>query len=90
MILPNASQPPHALRRYNVTDLYRTHLAAEQMIAENIVRFMHDNPTAKLLVFLPDDTMINPREVAAFVAQKCIVASDDSGSLAALPGIGHS
>ena len=32
------------LRRYNVTHLYRAHLAAEQMIAENIVRFMHENP----------------------------------------------
>ena len=40
------------------------------MIAENIVRFMHDNPTMKLLVFLPDDVMINPREVADYVAQK--------------------
>ena len=58
------------LRRYNVTDLYRAHLAAEQMIAENTVRFMHDNPTVTLLVFLPDDAMINPREVADYVAQK--------------------
>ena len=32
------------LRRYDMARLYRTHLAAEQMIAENIVRFMHDNP----------------------------------------------
>ena len=59
-----------SLRRYNVNHLYRAHLAAEQMIAENIVRFMHDNPTMKLLVFLPDDVMINPREVADYVAQK--------------------
>jgi len=59
-----------ALRRYNVNHLYRAHLAAEQMIAENIVRFMHDNPTIKLVVFLPDDVMINPREVADYVAQK--------------------
>jgi hypothetical protein len=58
------------LRRYNVTRLYHAHLAAEQMIAEHIVRFMHDNPNAKLLVFLPDDAMINPREVAEFAAQK--------------------
>ena len=50
--------------------LYHAHLAAEQTIAENIVRFMHDNPTMKLLVFLPDDVMINPREVADYVAQK--------------------
>ena len=58
------------LRRYDLVRLYRTHLAAEQMIAENIVRFMHDNPEVKLLVFLPDDVMINPREVADFAAQK--------------------
>ena len=58
------------LRRYNLNHLYRAHLAAEQMIAENIVRFMHDNPMMKLLVFLPDDIMINPREVADYVAQK--------------------
>ena len=58
------------LRRYNVTHLYRAHVAAEQMIAENIVRFMHDNPTVKLLVLLPDDAMINPCEVADYVAQK--------------------
>jgi hypothetical protein len=53
-----------------VNHLYRAHLVAEQMIAENIVRFMHHNPTMKLLVFLPDDVMINPREVADYVAQK--------------------
>ncbi len=58
------------LRRYDVASLYRAHLAAEQMIAENIVRFMRANPNAKLLVFLPDDVMINPREVADFAAQK--------------------
>jgi hypothetical protein len=40
------------------------------MIAENIVRFMRAHPGAKLLVFLPDDVMINPREVADFAAQK--------------------
>jgi hypothetical protein len=59
-----------SLRRYNVNHLYRAHLAAEQIIAENIVRFVHDNPTMKLLVFLPDDVMITPREVADYVAQK--------------------
>lgn len=58
------------LRRYDVERLYRAHLAAEQMIAENIVRFRRDNPNAKLLVFLPNDAMINPREVADFAAQK--------------------
>ncbi|MEO6971612.1 MAG: ChaN family lipoprotein [Chthoniobacterales bacterium] len=58
------------LRRYDLARLYRTHLAAEQMIAENIVRFRRDHPEVKLLVFLPDDAMINPREVADFAAQK--------------------
>jgi hypothetical protein len=58
------------LRRYDLARLYRAHLAAEQMIAENIVRFMRDHPGVKLLVFLPDDVMINPREVADFAAQK--------------------
>jgi hypothetical protein len=58
------------LRRYNIARLYRAHLAAEQMIAENIVRFAHDNPKVKLLVFLPNDAMINPREVADYAAQK--------------------
>jgi hypothetical protein len=58
------------LRRYDLARLYRTHLAAEQIIAENIVRFMRDHPELKLLVFLPDDAMINPREVADFAAQK--------------------
>ncbi len=64
-----ASSSPR-LRRYDLPLLYRAHLAAEQMIAENIVRFRHDHPSAKLLVFLPDDAMINPREVADYVAQK--------------------
>lgn len=58
------------LRRYNLERLYRTHLAAEQMIADNIVRFRLDNPEAKLLVFLSNDGMINPREIADYVAQK--------------------
>ncbi|MEO8440118.1 MAG: ChaN family lipoprotein [Spartobacteria bacterium] len=58
------------LRRYNIDHLYRAHLAAEQSIAENIVRFVQENPGTKLLVFLPDDAMINPREVADYVAQK--------------------
>jgi hypothetical protein len=58
------------LRRYHVERLYRAHLAAEQMIAENIVRFMREHQDAKLLVFLPDDAMINPREVADYAAQK--------------------
>jgi len=58
------------LRRYDLPHLYRAHLAAEQMIADNIVRFMRDHLEVKLLVFLPDDAMINPREVADFAAQK--------------------
>lgn len=58
------------LRRYDLRRLYRAHLAAEQMIADNIVRFMRDHPEVKLLVFLPDDAMIDPREVADFAGQK--------------------
>lgn len=58
------------LRRYNLEQLYQAHLIAEQSIAENIVRFMHDHPGTKLIVFLPDDAMINPREVADYVAQR--------------------
>ncbi|MBA3831012.1 MAG: ChaN family lipoprotein [Chthoniobacterales bacterium] len=58
------------LRRYNIRRLYRAHLVAEQTIAENIVRFRREHPQWKLLVFLPNDAMIDPREVAAFAAQK--------------------
>jgi hypothetical protein len=58
------------LRRYDLARLYRVHLVAEQTIAENVVRFSHDHPGMKLIVFLPDDAMINPREVADFAAQK--------------------
>lgn len=61
------------LRRYDMARLYRAHLAAEQMTAENIVRFTRESPEVKLLVFLPDDVMINPREVADYVAQKTSV-----------------
>jgi hypothetical protein len=74
------------LRRYNVTHLYRAHLAAEQMIAENIVRFMHDNPTVKLLVSLPDDAMINPHEVADYVAQKALLQQMILDRSQGLPG----
>jgi Haem-binding uptake, Tiki superfamily, ChaN len=74
------------LRRYNMAHIYRAHLAAEQMIAENIVRFMHDNPTVKLLVFLPDDAMINPREVADYVAQKASLQQMILDRSQALPG----
>ena len=52
------------LRRYDVERLYRAHLAAEQMIAENIVRFVRANPNEKLIVFLPYDVIFNPLEVA--------------------------
>ncbi|MBA3651316.1 MAG: hypothetical protein H0W66_07530 [Chthoniobacterales bacterium] len=31
---------------------------------------MREHQDAKLLVFLPDDAMINPREVADYAAQK--------------------
>jgi hypothetical protein len=58
------------LRRYDVRRLFRAHLVAEETIAENIVRFRAAKPTTKLLIFLPNDIMIDPREVAAFVAQK--------------------
>lgn len=84
-LLPQDYQPPNPeayddfadrvstspqLRRYRPSRLFRAHLAAEQIIAENVVRFMHEHPATKLLVFLPDDIMINPSEVAAYVAQK--------------------
>ncbi len=84
-LLPRDYQPPHPeayddfadrvstsprLRRYGPSRLYRAHLAAEQIIAESIVHFTHEHPGTKLLVFLPDDIMINPPEVAAYVAQK--------------------
>ena len=39
------------LRRFDVTRLYRAHLAAEQVIAHNVVLFTHSNPKVKLLVF---------------------------------------
>jgi len=49
---------------------YRAHLAAEQTIAENVVRFGQAHPETKLIVLLPDDPLIDPREVAEFAAQK--------------------
>lgn len=58
------------LRRYDLRQLYRAHLVAEETIAENIVRFCREQAESKLLVFLPNDAMIDPREIAAFVAQK--------------------
>jgi Haem-binding uptake, Tiki superfamily, ChaN len=111
-LLPNDYRPPQDafdnfadrvtasahLRRYDLVRLYRLHLAAEQMIAENIVRFMRDRPGVKLLVLLPDDVMINSRDVADFVAQKAalqqlildrsgwqIVPQKPSATTAALP-----
>jgi hypothetical protein len=58
------------LRRYNFAQLYRAHLALEQMIAENILRFIHEHAGTKLMVVLPADLMIEPQEIADFVAQK--------------------
>ncbi len=58
------------LRRYDMRHLYRVHLVAEQTIAENIVRFRREHAESKLLVFLPNDAMIDPREIADFAAQK--------------------
>lgn len=58
------------LRHENLRRLYRAHLIAEQTIAENIVRFRNAHAATKLLIFLPNDIMINPHEIAAFVAQK--------------------
>gem|GEM_PF-3178104 len=64
------AQTSSLLRRYNLRRLYRAHLVAEQTIAQNVVRFIRDNSNAKLLVFVPDDLMISPREIADFAAQK--------------------
>ena len=58
------------LRRYNFPRLFRAHLVAEQMIAENVVGFIREQPKTKLLVFLPNDIMIEAREVADYAAQK--------------------
>jgi hypothetical protein len=58
------------LRRYDLRRLYRAHLVAEQTIAENIVRYRRDHAASKLLVFLPNDILIDPREIADFAGQK--------------------
>lgn len=58
------------LRRYDLRRLYRAHLLAEQTIAENIVRFRRAHAESKLLVFLPNDLLIDSREIADFAAQK--------------------
>jgi hypothetical protein len=58
------------LRHYDIRRLYRAHLVAEQTIAQNIVHFRRENPEVKLLIFLPNDIMIDPREIADFAAQK--------------------
>jgi hypothetical protein len=60
----------NGLRRYNFAQLYRAHLAVEQMIAENILRFTREHAGTKLMVFLPNDLMIEPQEIADYVAQK--------------------
>lgn len=62
-----ASSP--RLHRFNLRRLYRAHLVAEQTIAENVVRFRREHAETKLLVLLPNDPMIDPREVAAFADQ---------------------
>lgn len=58
------------LRGYNFARLFRAHLAAEQMIAQNIIQFVSGQPKTKLLVFLPNEIMIDAREVADYVGQK--------------------
>jgi hypothetical protein len=82
--LPNGFRPPpdslqnftdrvtasSRLRRYSIRRLYRAHLVAEETIAENILTFMRDNPNTKLLVFVPEDLLIDPQEIAGFVSQK--------------------
>lgn len=56
--------------RFNLRRLYRAHLVAEQTIAAGIVRFHRDHPAVRLLVLLPNDAMIDPREVADFADQQ--------------------
>jgi Haem-binding uptake, Tiki superfamily, ChaN len=58
------------LRRYNFARLLRAHLVAEQIIAQNVIQFVSGQPKTKLLVFLPNEIMIDPREVANYVGQK--------------------
>lgn len=58
------------LRRFNLRRLFRAHLIAEQTIAANVVRFHREHPESKLLVLLPNDAMIDPREVADFADQQ--------------------
>ncbi|MBA3961527.1 MAG: ChaN family lipoprotein [Chthoniobacterales bacterium] len=60
---------PH-LRHYQIHRLFRAHLVAEETIADSIVRFHREHSDARLLVFLPNDAMIDPREIADFAAQK--------------------
>ncbi|HEY2714115.1 MAG TPA: ChaN family lipoprotein [Chthoniobacterales bacterium] len=60
----------NGLRRYNFAQLYRAHLAAEQMIAENVLRFTREHAGTKLIVFLPNDLLIESQEIADYVAQK--------------------
>lgn len=50
--------------------LYRAHLVAEQLIADQIVHYLRTNPKTRLLVLLPNDLMVDPREVARYAAQK--------------------
>ncbi len=77
------------LRRFDPVHLYRAHLAAEQMIAQNIVQFLRATPGVKLVVFLPNEPMIDPREVADYVAQKAgprqMILDRSGGSSGARP-----
>lgn len=57
-------------RRFNLRRLYRAHLVAEQTIAAGVVGFHRAHPATRLLVLLPNDTMIDPREVADFADQQ--------------------
>ncbi len=58
------------LRHYQIRHLFRAHLVAEETFADNIVRFHREQSDARLLVFLPNDALIDPREIADFAAQK--------------------
>ena len=77
------------LRRYNVTRLFRAHVIAEKMIADNIVRYTGAHSGTKLLVILPDEVLINARELADYVGQKAnlkqIILNRETGEPTARP-----
>jgi Haem-binding uptake, Tiki superfamily, ChaN len=58
------------LRRFNFRRLSRAHFVAEQTIAGNVVRFHREHPESKMLVLLPNDSLIDAGEVADFAAQQ--------------------